>query len=576
MAAESLLEGTGVDSDLSPPSSPTSSLATLEGRNLYLDPNGRRRSHLIPKDLTSTESNETTFEVLPPTPDPCISNFKRKLPYPDVEKALEADHRELRPKVVEGLESLSQRWGVVELIKGESNEKKLVGTKKENENHTLNEDHLDLISLMTLTSHTIRLVRTFLFALPSDSLLIGSEGLGNLASATNGNGFKVGGFGEEDDNVGGSSLGNGRRLPEEIKAKDQFRRQSSFSGSTYKADLGRRIRLNQRSTSGSTSTSTSISASGMIGNSNPNLPPTSWSKSSNQNPYENKRNPNYNGGVLSSSPGTLNPSIPSSSTSTRSSGGSSTSTIDPLVLIRTSALEVLGMLKSLEESYRLPTSSGSEEPSLSTSSSHSSGLISSTGFESLGMEPISSQDKPVFSISRRASNYSTGGESFISNDSNDSKDLLSVDTNVTSSTSTSTNGSASISGHLYKTDLTLEELTEEREIVKRYIELVNWILVSLRKGKGGEKLGLGLGTRKDRRGVSESGVRNEGLDEFEGKLKIGDEGQGEIEKGDEGESLGDDDLPEWARRGEGHQLGELVASTLGESGWSAVSKRRAG
>lgn len=284
---------------------------------------------------------------------------------------------------------------------------------------------------------------------------------------------------------------------------------------------------------------------------------------------------------------------------------------DPLVLVRRSALDVLGMLRELEERTRLPpddpayetseagghlllgSSLTSRPGSVSAGSDHETLATSPPGSLAVGMPGVSS---PTQELQRRFSQQS----SFSSNGAGEREMLTALDMEAGSEVG---EAASLAGGYLYRTDVPLAALERERGTVRAYLETVDRVLSATgTRTRSRRARKSGTTAAMDRRSASEvptglvhasgsstpsrpgSLMMNDvfgsgsaaapsirvGQGDELGRLAEEDEssaGMGEVEEEEEMEEE-DRDLPAWAMREEypGGEVGELCAAILGVLG----------
>lgn len=267
----------------SPPLSPTELSAAASGSKRST--NGSYQLIASP-DLQELE--------LPPCPQPPAST---RPPYPIVPKPVEADPEALWPLLLRDLDLTCQLWGLLDHLKTEdlqSGVRRLsLQLQSPAPSFSPDADHepqakVDLVKLLDSTAKTVRSVRNYFVALPPDSL----------------NGMRI------------------NLTPGEPKAKDKFRRQSSFSnisrpGSVSPIPSEKKYgSLNRRA-----APSEQLRAAPSTGNESRSL-----------------------SAAHAASPNSTYLASPLSAPVDE----------DPLTVIRKSALEVLGTLREVEERCRLP------------------------------------------------------------------------------------------------------------------------------------------------------------------------------------------------------------------------------
>ncbi|KIY65691.1 hypothetical protein CYLTODRAFT_424106 [Cylindrobasidium torrendii FP15055 ss-10] len=242
---------------------------------------------------------------------------------------------------------------------------------------------------------------------------------------------------------------------------------------------------------------------------------------------------------------------------------STTAEADPLTLIRRSALEVLTVLRELEEKSRLPLSHDAYD---ANSEGHSSGgLVDSPEGSNADLPPtddrrylhaVDTEAAVSFSLvkipGRDASVPVWEDEEHFEEHESDEEPRERWDERLVVG-----------NGWLYRKDITLSELAHERQVVESYIDLVDDVLFEGKRDNGQrgwkyqlrklektkkrrvsagdvERRGLGLKLSPADRRVS-TGIMRERItedeEEEETPLSITTEG-----------SIDDDDLPPWAKR----------------------------
>lgn len=524
-------------------------LAALQGRH---DENKEGRDAEHGKrdgegDDGPDEDDENDEDDLLRPEDLQMSRYKKPLPYPDVGKQLDADPRVLRPGVLAALDETCQKWGLMDLVKtaGEEDARYLSGplSRKASSSVPLEQQqatggepvHID--ELLKSTSNTIRKVRTYLFALPADSITPRGAA-GPLPS-------KEGALGP-----------SGRTL----KPKDSFKRQSSFMGLP-------------RGTG---------SSSGMPSawKSRPEIPfaVAKPIQGEQLEPFETlaaqRRRSSVTGDVVKEIDRAGSMSRMSSAADVKKTADKSKQTPlqqqqqqqqdanDPLVLVRTSSLSVLGAMRELDERTRV----ASTEDVMSEVKGHE-------------------VKRNVASLSASFASPSTL-----------TVDLTGSSTGMFSTSTTSNASTEDVTAAFPPREkVALSSLRKEREVVKEYLTTVNNVLALVSHGPGkrtrtraslanlqqrslGRNLGLGSAPgltidRLSRRNQSASvgdtpaiRVQLHGPEQDDkaqdtlgmGAVSIDDS----IDEGDADliftEGAGEDDLPSWARGGQDYPGGSIA------------------
>lgn len=364
------------------------------------------------------------------------STWKGKA-YPDVAKPVEADLKKLRQTMMVALDETCWQWD----LHGEAAGGSAAAAAQPLDVTAPRE--VDVLELINATTQAIRAVRNYLFALPptvaaSDAQQVGAAGGINERSAS----------------------GSLRRKPSatfkgqhgSVKAKDAFKRQSSFSGLPRPGVTGLPMQ-HFSSTTGASSGRGQVSASG----------------APQQLPFQTVKRLNVSSSVDFSrattpfSPASAGPPpssyraagierrVASEMLQKRSSIEEeqpitpASAPRDPLVVVRASALEVLGMLRDLEEKNRVA-------------------VVPSTKGTAFGRLPPSSSKASVRMLRGDYSESSFGVNDEQHDDEEDGDDDVA-----------------------YRSDLTLADLGEQRSLVRRYLATVNTVMSELRPQKGGAK-----------------------------------------------------------------------------------------
>lgn len=371
---------------------------------------------------------------------------------------------------------------------------------------------VDILQLINSTTVTVRSVRNYLFALPP-APLPPRRPEEDTTTATAGKTLRKKPstqFGEE--HVPG------------VKPKDAFKRQSSFHG------LPR---------GGNRRPSSVLGSSGFLAPSGPSSsshPPSSFA------PFEMvSRRASRDGEQLSSSnqghrpqadeqsqsPSDLQRTgqaqvgkgFPSTTSHAPTQGTESDNkTTDPLVVVRTAALEVLGMLRELEERARIPKQGDG------------------SGKEGDGM--------PSHESVKMMRNYSEASAS-----------------SGTSMQAPAEDVDDEVEGFLYQSDLTLAQLEKERENVKRYLSTVDGVLSEVAQHRSS----LSKSAKAAAKGLTAESLSSEGRQRSALERRSASESVGAGHGGDSridalhapSVDLDENSLPEWARLAfEGDAIGE--------------------
>ncbi|KAI0683844.1 hypothetical protein BC835DRAFT_1422907 [Cytidiella melzeri] len=235
---------------------------------------------------------------------------------------------------------------------------------------------------------------------------------------------------------------------------------------------------------------------------------------------------------------------------------------DPLTRIRRSALEVLGVLRTVEESSRLPLSDEAYDAQSDHAEQASMSASGSGGSHSRATSPALSDVDPTVSIS-----YVQVGGRHVSIPVWEDEDDF--DLNQMSAEEKRERWDERLvlgGGWLYRQDVRRSDLEKERETIARYLDAVDDVLFGGRKaGKRGWMRELEKAS-KDRRGknrrVSATAtgflpesrpsrrVVSTGMLEAMKAMAVSEETEEPEDVGSlsDAESVEDDDLPEWAKR----------------------------
>ena len=262
---------------------------------------------------------------------------------------------------------------------------------------------------------------------------------------------------------------------------------------------------------------------------------------------------------------------------------------DPLTRIRGRALEVLAVLRELEERARLPL----DHDAYDAQSDHgSSSNDTAPGPASRGTSPSSHLEEPEFldaDTSVSISYVDVGGrQRQVPVWDDDNSDFNNLSEEEREKRERWDERLVLGGGWLYKQDLKMEDLEREREVVRNYLEAVDDVLFGgPKEGKRGwerEKERVARKERLDREARSKgrrvsAGDAMSGSSEGSGRGKrrvvstgmldamrnmVVTEEPEEMESIDEEEAVDDDDLPPWAKRStyEGDDYGVSLPTPL--------------
>lgn len=257
---------------------------------------------------------------------------------------------------------------------------------------------------------------------------------------------------------------------------------------------------------------------------------------------------------------------------------SSSARPDPLTLIRRSALEVLTVLRALEETCRLPLSDGAYDAHsdggghsrMASPSNRDEELPPDEDSVELEMPGLEADTSVTFSLVQVQGRYESVP---VWEDEDDGSFVVGLAEDEEKEKREHWDERLVLgSGWLYRQDVTLEELSKERKVVGAYLDVVDEVLFGWKKEEGKErgwererrkaveKGDRGLSRTKNRRvsAVDSSGTR--GLDVFleESRRRVSTgmldmssmseepENMGGIEEAEE--RVDDEELPPWAQR----------------------------
>ncbi|KAK0567972.1 hypothetical protein OC861_002423 [Tilletia horrida] len=461
----------------SPPSSPTAT--------------GGRAEALAALDRASspTPQSQQPILVLPPSPVPPQN---KRLPYPNIERPTDVDPEALLPEVVQALDETCQKWDLIGLLKSSYRSAPSDAGHTSNRSSTIGETALsssvimertlsdgtgpasvanaivgspelashriDVLELIQSTTRTIRRVRAYLLAFPADILatrLAERAGLHLTQSDT-------------------AALAPRSQ-------KNAFRRMSSYS------QLPQLPRSESRTGHGPTSGSSfgpSATPSGMsahVASASSTTSPVkkrSAREASETDARSSNGHESAHGSIDTASGVTSPPRLGASGASNTSSPAKKKVLDDPLVVIRKSALDVLGMLRELEERYRLPP----DHPAYSARQEEDGGRRSSAG---LGLDP-------AVKLSAQASNSNRASTSGVAN-SLASMRLREDDVSEKPRANSGDNGVDFVSettGFLYQQNVLSAELKQERSIVRDYVDTVDYVLSAVLSERKSSSSGL--------------------------------------------------------------------------------------
>jgi len=252
---------------------------------------------------------------------------------------------------------------------------------------------------------------------------------------------------------------------------------------------------------------------------------------------------------------------------------------DPLILIRRAALEVLGVLRQLEENCRLPLeddaydaqSDGGHSHAAGTASSPSNGAVDLPSSESGGPGGIDPDASITFSLVQVQGRYESVPVW------EEEEDLFGVEQEEEKQKRDGWDERLVLgSGWLYKQDIKLLDLDKERKVVGSYMDIVDEVLFEGKPVPGEQRGWDKVRRKREGRAVSRATRRRVSTGDTEGRasnLLDGDVGSGrrrvstgmvglmkgislseepedmhDIREEDEEEEVDDDDLPDWAKR----------------------------
>ncbi|KIM44135.1 hypothetical protein M413DRAFT_17932 [Hebeloma cylindrosporum] len=262
---------------------------------------------------------------------------------------------------------------------------------------------------------------------------------------------------------------------------------------------------------------------------------------------------------------------PSSSTHNNASGSASPPIADPLVLIRRSALELLTVLRQLEENCRLPLSDETYDAQSDGGHSRGAGTSSSPSNAALDLpvEPDVDPDASItFSLVQVQGRYETvpvweDEEDVFDEEEQKEKRERWEDRLVLGS------------GWLYKQDVKLSQLGKERTAVGSYLDIVDEVLFEGKQGPESERGWDRVRRKIEGKASSRAKNRRVSMGDTEGRtpglLEPGDRGRRRVSTGMlslmqnmslseepedmddireelEEEWIDDEDLPGWAKR----------------------------
>ncbi|RPD58164.1 hypothetical protein L227DRAFT_577204 [Lentinus tigrinus ALCF2SS1-6] len=257
---------------------------------------------------------------------------------------------------------------------------------------------------------------------------------------------------------------------------------------------------------------------------------------------------------------------------------------DPLTRIRGRALEVLSVLRELEERARLPL----DHDAYDAQSDHGSSNDTTTGPASRGTSPSSHLEEPEFvdaDTSVSISYVDVGGRQRQVPVWDDEDSDVNVSEEEHDKRERWDERLVLGGGWLYKQDVKMEDLAREREVVGKYLEAVDDVLFGgPKEGKRGwerekerverkERMdretrskgrrvsaGDAMGSSGESSGRAGRRVVSTGMLDAMRSMVVTEEPE-EMESIDEEEAIDDDDLPPWAKRStyQGDEYGRLHA-----------------
>ncbi|CAD6884897.1 unnamed protein product [Tilletia controversa] len=470
----------------SPPSSPTlaggraDALSALEGTSSPLS-----------SDQQHQQQQPTL--VLPPSPTPPTN---KRLPYPDVQRPTDVDPEALLPDVIQAIDETCQQWDLIGLLKTSYRSTNSDIGHASNRNSALvdnpipgapamertgstggsgsgTEQTVDVLELIKHTTKTIRRVRAYLLAFPADVLASRLADHAGLAL---------------------TQVETAALVPKKTQ-KHTFRRMSSysqlprvesrFSGSSFGPSSSAAATAATAGPSSSASITAAISAAMGANSGSGSMPSQSSSpvkrRSTTREPSESDAQSSTGHHSASNHTATVSPTNSPSKMKVLD---------DPLAVIRKSALDVLGMLRQLEESYRLPP----DDPAYASASSNfrrSSALESSASSASTGSAPKA-----------RAFGSDVSGTG--ANASPSSSTILGSEGSAQPVEGEQQQGEGE-SGFLYRQGVRSDALQEERITVRNYVDTVDYVLSAILN----ERRGGGPGSVRSRSRISHQNYGSE-------------------------------------------------------------------
>ncbi|KAK0532603.1 hypothetical protein OC842_003241 [Tilletia horrida] len=508
----------------SPPSSPTlaggraDALTALEGGG----GDGSSSSAHSPPNATSSQQ---PILVLPPSPTPPKN---KRLPYPDVQRPTDVDPEALLPDVIQALDETCQQWDLIGLIKSSHRPAPSDAGHSSYHRHStfseplstssttssmqapamertgsLGADHaVDILDLIKNTTKTIRRVRAYLLAVPAEVLA------SRLAERA---GMPL-------------TQMEAAALAPRTQKKNAFRRMSSYSqlpraeprasitGSSFGPAPSAPSAASAASAAALASASSSTTMSSMAGSSSAASVAHS-SSSHHASPVKQRRSTreaSESDARSSTGHGQESSAGGASFTSPTNSPSKIKVLDDPLAVIRKSALDVLGMLRELEETYRLPR----DDPAYQTAAAGSvlggqrraSALVdlepsgSSLGHSAGGSASGSPTKVRAFSsdvVSVTASSSSLAG-AVLGGDSTVFGDQTLTGPSAPAADTSLLLGEGE-SGYLYRTDVRADALQDERGTVRKYVDTVDYVISAVLNDRRGS-VGGGMGRSRSRLG----------------------------------------------------------------------------
>ena len=258
---------------------------------------------------------------------------------------------------------------------------------------------------------------------------------------------------------------------------------------------------------------------------------------------------------------------------------------DPLVLIRRAALEVLTILRQLEESCRLPLDNDAYDAGSDGGGAHAAASDTDSSQQYYpdprngGFDPDASMSFSLVQVQGRDESVPVWED--------EEEDVFAIEAEEAKEKRNGWDERLVLgSGWLYKQDVTLSGLTKERDVIAGYLDLVDEVLFESKKGQGRgwervrverevRAVSRAAKTRRvssgdaGERPLSDRDFRRRASSEmasFMRGMSFSDEPDSILEMQEEEEAenvedeLEDDELPDWAKRRmfEHNRLGKLI------------------